>query len=334
MFIFKKNYIYKLLTLFIIFLFFLILSNNINAASSDAVAVRVMSNNKHYSPLKWYKNKKFVGAPQSLTVDGYQAIRDGRTVYVNASNILGNSIYTNIYLLSYSQKPDKNTIDIYGRILANWQFNVNLMDAANIGKCIISTKHCNEDKDCSKEQTCSEEKFCQYIKEISCYNDNECATGFFCSSAKAKATRDTKRLSDIEDINSMMKVVKYPDLRAGSYLQGKSVSAWPSWNDALSKQLKNNLPKDPINKLVNNNISCDQTPKYDKITCWDNYQKLFINGPSNTLTTPIQLNTGSLAYTYYYIPAVGNTPANYNLCAKIEGSYGNLGNNICVDRTN
>jgi hypothetical protein len=61
--------------------------------SADAIAIRVLPNNDyHYSALRWYKEKKFTGSPQSMLVDGYEAVRDGRTVYVNAANITaGNS---------------------------------------------------------------------------------------------------------------------------------------------------------------------------------------------------------------------------------------------------
>lgn len=95
-------------------------------ASRDAIAIRVMSNSEHYSPLVWYKkNVKLKGSPQSLLVDGYEAVRDGRTVYVNAANIDGNKFYTNIYIISYNQDAENATIDIFGQLLSHWKFNIN-----------------------------------------------------------------------------------------------------------------------------------------------------------------------------------------------------------------
>ena len=94
--------------------------------SPDAIAIRVMPNSEHFSPLIWYgKNIKLKGSPQNLMVDGYEAVRDGRTVYVNAANISGNNFYTNIYIISYNQEAENKTIDIFGQILAHWKFNTN-----------------------------------------------------------------------------------------------------------------------------------------------------------------------------------------------------------------
>ncbi len=56
--------------------------------SRDAIGLRVSPNPKHLAPLEWYNaNIKIKGSPQTTTVDGYEAVRDGRTVYVNAAKI-------------------------------------------------------------------------------------------------------------------------------------------------------------------------------------------------------------------------------------------------------
>lgn len=112
----------------LIVLSFFLAGFSIKAAevSPDAIAIRVMPNNNHTSPLVWYgENIKVKGSPQNLFVDGYAAVRDGRTVYVNAANISGNDFYTNIYIISYNQEAENPTIDIFGQILAHWQFNTN-----------------------------------------------------------------------------------------------------------------------------------------------------------------------------------------------------------------
>ncbi len=62
---------------------------NNQVISKDAIGLRVVPNPEHYSPLQWYQyNIKVKGAPQSLIVDGYEAVRDGRTVYVNAAKLV------------------------------------------------------------------------------------------------------------------------------------------------------------------------------------------------------------------------------------------------------
>ena len=113
-------------------LFLLSSASSLRAAPSpDAIAIRVMPNLGHLSPLKWYgENIKLQGSPQVLTVDGYEAVRDGRTVYVNAANIAGSSLYTNIYIISYNQAAEDQTVDIFGQILAHWKFNANVSDPA------------------------------------------------------------------------------------------------------------------------------------------------------------------------------------------------------------
>src|SRR5512136_739858 len=110
-------------------------------ASSDAIAVRVVPNPNHYSIARWYEAQGFSGSPQSLIVDGYEAIRDGRTVYVAAANIETDTrlIHTNIYLISYNQDPAPNTVDILGQMIAHWKFNDNLSAETVAPTCSISS---------------------------------------------------------------------------------------------------------------------------------------------------------------------------------------------------
>ncbi|MFA6304275.1 MAG: Ig-like domain-containing protein [Patescibacteria group bacterium] len=55
--------------------------------TGDVVGLRIYTNDSHLSPLAWYqKNITVKGRPNAGTVDGYQSITDGRTVYVAAAN--------------------------------------------------------------------------------------------------------------------------------------------------------------------------------------------------------------------------------------------------------
>lgn len=96
--------------------------------TDDAIGIRVMENENRLSPFGWYRRQFGPAAPepQSLTVDGYPAVRAGRTVYVAATNLVGGVLYANIYLMSYNEEASGETIEIYNRLLKNWSFNTNI----------------------------------------------------------------------------------------------------------------------------------------------------------------------------------------------------------------
>ncbi len=255
------------------------------AASSDAIAIRVIPNPNYYSPLRWYDEQGFSGSPQMLSVDGYDAIRDGRTVYVNAANISGGTLYANIYLISYNQDAEKATTDIFGRILKHWKFNTNI---TGIGNCDQTTGN-------------------------ACLIDADCPRGEYCNSPKAKIIRDTKRLSDLAEINIALENYKnahgrYPVLSAGTYLPNTTVSTWPSWKDTFAKELKIPLPIDPINRLG----SC---PGYDKTTCWNKETKKFADSDASdpNINPPPDSNV--------FIYASANQGDSYNLCSIMGSGY-------------
>jgi len=217
------------------------------AVSRDAIAIRVMPNPDHFSPLVWYGRKvELKGSPQNLLVDGYEAVRDGRTVYVNAANISGNNFYTNIYIISYNQAAENKTIDIFGQILAHWKFNTN--------------------------------------SEI---NDNQ----------KQKITRDVKRLANLSELNQALANYKNshngqaPALTSGSYLVGRSISKWPSWQASLGADLGLTMPLDPVNKLG----GCPAG--FNKETCWNETDKIFYFN-FNLTATDIKSISHSPVYWY------------------------------------
>jgi hypothetical protein len=289
---------------------------------SDVIAVRVLPNPNHYSAERWYKSQGFSGSPQSLLVDGYDAVRDGRTVYVNAANVdLNNKIiYTNIYLISYNQSSRDKTVDVLGQIIKNWRFNSNLN---TVGKCHISTLLCQRDSDCSNGNTCFKAVEdapgrCRPAEQDSCYTDNDCATGIFCDSLRAKVTRDVRRLGSLghlrEALSSFRQINnRYPVLASGSYVSLSSVSVWPSWQSLFLPQIgASRASVDPINFL-------GHCPGYDDITCWDQASSSFAD--PNLNNNEIELPDNSYAFTYQS-DANG---ANYNLCARMETK--NLGYN-------
>lgn len=259
--------------------------------SPDAIAIRVIPNPNHWSALDWYHDKKFTGSPQSLLVDGYEAVRDGRSVYVDVGNISGNSLYTNIYLISYNQAAAVATVDIFSEILSHWQFNTNLS----------GTGHCRNGKGL-------------------CIYDTDCLLDDFCDSLKSRVARDTRRLSDLSEINKTLTDFQqrngyFPKLQSGSYLPGRTISVWPSWQGTLAKELVTGLTVDPINKI-------GPCPGYNTTTCWDEGTKRFFdNWP--------KLPDNSLVY-MYFTDAVGSKS---NLCVNYESGFSiadlNLKSTLC-----
>lgn len=234
-----------------------------------AVGIRVMSNDNHLSALDWYRDWFNVqGSPSALTIDGYRGVQDGRTVYVNAANSDGvnSSIFTNVYLMSYSQDAGEEMKNVFSQMASNFSFNYNLMDSADVGNCYGAS---------------------QYY----CLVDSDCPAGDYCLSDKAALTRDTRRVEDIQQMRAVLdsyvgikrcdndhsrrcfddsncygggKCANYsPDLKSGSYIMGKTYSVWPSWQETLGKTLGSALPTDPINKLY----GCSDP--YNPVTCWD-----------------------------------------------------------------
>ena len=286
--------------------------------SPDAIAIRVMPNTEHLSPLSWYNgNVNIKGAPQSLIVDGYEAVRDGRTVYVSAANLSDETdnatIYTNIYIISYNQEAETATQDIFGQILNYWQFNTELIDRTGSGVCRPSSQ-----QSCDGTTPCSGQ-FADYACENNicvkhCLLSSDCPNNQYCSSRKAQLIRDVKRMADLRQARLALnayrdKNKKFPNLPSGSYLPDKTISVWPSWNETLGKKLGYSLPLDPVNRLG----AC---PGFDPITCWDENTKKF----ATNLKNPTVFPPGSLAFFYEY-----NAKSDqYRLCANFETPFQGL----------
>ena len=320
------------LSLLIVSAVFLFLGPQTKASDqSDAIAVRVMPNPEHSSIDVWYAKQNFVGgSPQSLIVDGYEAIRDGRTVFIDAANLdsSNNKLYTNIYLISYNQESTEKTVDILGQLVSHWKFNSNVTAAGN---CSISNQNCQSDTDCPKDYVCSNSTLqanqgkCILKDNKACLIDSDCPVNLFCDSLKAKMTRDVKRLGELSKIKSAIDDFKvnngsYPKLQSGTYIPGSSVSVWPSWQDSFWSQLKiDQLLIDPINTL-------GYCSGYDSTTCWNKDKNQFVN-------SDLVLPFGSYAFIYRAAQS-GN---NYDLCGVFETksagydtAEGQFNSNSCV----
>ena len=190
-----------------------------NANPNDALGLRVYSNTSHWSAKNWYEKRapNRQGAPSSTTVDGWQAVQAGRTIYVNAANHIAGSLTPtmNIYLMSHSDKISNNLKNILNQLKTNWKFAITEYDDGTDGTALnpAAPQH--------------------HLRKLQ---------------------RDTKRLTDLYDAAIDLyeyKITKgkYPLLPAGSYLNGHSTSVWPSWDGALSKEVGAPMPHDPISQM-------------------------------------------------------------------------------------
>lgn len=297
-------------------------------ATPDAIGVRIYENADHLTPADWYAAKGLsFGSPQSITVDGYDAVRDGRTVYVAAANDSGatSTIYTNIYLISYNDGANPDTINIYDQLLENLRFNINL-ETENWGTCSYqvcgneATKSCIEDSDCGTGATavCS--------PAVSCSKDIDCPRALTgpssgintCHAPKEKLIRDVKRIIDLTKIKKSVETYRAgkgynPKLEAGTYLRALTASTWGSWAGVLGGELGGGLPTDPINQIVgcpakvcggNPNKICatdsdcltgeGKCVAFDTTTCWNVDAQVY------------QCPLGSHIYQYNFNPSFGS----------------------------
>jgi uncharacterized repeat protein (TIGR02543 family) len=249
-------------------------NHDVLAAANDAIAIRVMPNPEHLSAARWYSTQGFTGSLQNLEVDGYSAIRDGNTVYVNAANVNGNSFYTNIYVLAFNLGAGNDMADIFGQLLQNFTFNTNLTERG----------YCRDSSYSSPG--------------ASCLRSQDCEAGQYCDSPKAKIVLDTRRLADLADLKALLASHGCADLAQGTYLAGRTLSTWDSWQNVLGAKIPG-LPVDPVNRLG----LCDagdpiNNAKFDPLTCWDNERKIFALPSGAVPPYNFNLPADSQAYNY------------------------------------
>ncbi|OQA37192.1 MAG: hypothetical protein BWY53_00105 [Parcubacteria group bacterium ADurb.Bin326] len=243
-----------------------------------------------------------------MIVDGYEAVNEGRTVYVGGGDLSTTteagpsvtnpqSIFSNIYLMSFSQGASQALQNVFKQMVNNWFFNSGDMASGGL-EYADALGLCEGESD-------ADGNYC--LTDIDCLKRGKSN----CAAYKAKLVRDTKRLADLQNIASQLlrfysasrcsndftrscKINSdcygggtcgnyYPALKAGTYIPGKTFSVWPSWQDELGKSISMTLPTDPINKFV----GC--LSPYDSTTCWNQETKNMFCSPATT----------SAAYSYY-----------------------------------
>lgn len=245
--------------------FFNVIDGNI--ATGDAIGIRIVENDEYLSPLAWYRASGFSGDPSETTVDGFQAVVDGRSTYVAVPNYASGSLYPNIVILSYNYGAGSDTIAIFKMLLENMSFVTNLED----------TEKC-------------------YSRSLGSYNDTVCTSdidcktnGYQCGSEKLKLQRDMRRLTDITDLMSAVGLSS-PQITSGSYVRSLTSSVWGSWDAVLAEALGTSVAADPLNQYRSCGVG--RYRSYDSLTC--------VNETTGAYVCP----EGS--YTYHY-RAVGES---------------------------
>jgi len=252
------------------------------------------------------------------TADGYEAVQDGRTVYVGAANLESTKLFSRIYLISYNQGAGQNTQEIFKRILdpnqqsGFWKFNADFSNHRVCGKygyfagtdilCELQPTtivRC-EDYTIDGQEICNgshQEEGCYWSNAVNgclsricqliyCQSDLDCPN-LSCNADKEKVVRDAKRYGDLRDIQiNLEKYLKanssYPLLSAGTYVASTTFSVWPSWQQTFGFTLGGNLPTDPVNQFLN----CPSLDADQAKTCW------------NEVTTEFSCPTSTRAYAY------------------------------------
>ena len=258
--------------------------------AADGIGIRIIQNPLHLSAQNWYTSRGFTGSPESTTVDGYEALRDGSTVYVAAANTdssTSGDVYSNIYILSRNPNAKPETQNIFDQLVKNFTLNVNI-ENNSMNVCVDAT---------------SDEPYLDASgATVECTADWECLQkdpATRCASFKSKLQRDIQRIADFQVMTDQLQRTNdrsgsYPLLTDGSFVQTLTTSRWPSWQGSFQSEVGASMPTDPINRFLtcgncsgsrtaciddsecSNGETCEPTiPGIDPQTCWNESTTLY-----------------------------------------------------------
>ncbi len=287
---------------------------------NDALGLRVSSNDQHVSVGDWYYARGFRGTPTPTVVDGYEALNEGRTSYVSAafkkaSTLTTNKLYTNTYILSYSDNSAPETSSIFDQILANVNFNGNA-ELQNFGICRAGATRADAEVLCTTDNDCRVDGFGRPVpgreaykcnashvacltgtglpapdagNPVSCETDSGCfvdAAGaaltrpsfVTCDVPKAKLTRDVKRWTDLMTMRNALIAKK------------GETGAFPTLDAGTFLRAETNSTwpswNDVFSKAVGSIMPTDPlnlhatcagpTAPYDPKTCWDSVKRQYV----------------------------------------------------------
>lgn len=220
-----------------------------NDANSDGIGLQILPNPLHLNPEAWYRlnpnrgGQGFAGSVQSTIIDGYRAVTDGNNVYIGGLNYTSNgNLYDVIYLFSVNSNASAETKHVFAEMLANLRLNNNI--DFNDGYCRVAA---------TNQST-----------QTKCTTDLDCQSGEICSDQIVKLQRNVQRVRDLKLLDSLLVTNssanggKFLSLKEGSYLNGQSVSTWPSWA-SMGNFLGQATPRDPIN-ILGKAGTCTKSP--------------------------------------------------------------------------
>ncbi|RJO59061.1 hypothetical protein C4546_04515 [Candidatus Parcubacteria bacterium] len=215
-------------------------SNGVFRSTGDAIGVRIYENPNLLSPERWYKrqlNKNFSGS--KTTIDGYPAIREGRTVYITGltefSSTPSPGLLSYVYVISHTDKAQPATTQIFEEFLKNLRFNQGVSYS-------LSRPLDQNEKTAIRRDVKRLQGYWEIVYAMEAYKTSK---GF------------------------------YPKLETGSFLKGISTDKWPSWQNELGRELNLSMPKDEVGWNSTLVQQYCPTPGYDPATCWNETLKRF-----------------------------------------------------------
>jgi cysteine-rich repeat protein len=239
----------------------------------DAIGFRIASNGSHIGVREWYAEQGFRGSPSPITVSGYDALQEGRTVYTNAAAVTNSgNIYTNINILSFNDSAATETVGVFNQILNRIDFNRNIQESSI---CQLRTTSLVTDDSPVESPLLIDDNVVPCLSDLECIKYQPEATSEYsyrtwCDSAKSKLGRDVTRWSDMQVMRQTLLRTALPMLVEGTFLRGRTYSAWPSWQATLGTDVSSVLPTDPLNNLADCPVvsTSDGQIEYDQNTCW------------------------------------------------------------------
>ncbi len=291
----------------------------------DAVGLRIMKNPRLVSLDQWYEEHVargvfLRGTPSPLVVDGFPAIRDGRSMYIMASNLL--TEIPSIATAPYSSAQGLTSSGKIGSLLTRISDFFHLQrpervfaQTAPIGaqsKLFSNVYILSFNQDAKPETRAIVDLLGKSLRFL--INVASVTT-------QSHIRRDTQRISDLSELGELLaktreRFGKFPELTAGTYVRGLSLSIWPSWQEELGRILGKKLPTDPINTLVGCAVGANQT------TCWDERVRQFqCPNDAHVYAYSSQAYPGGQGSLYTNFEYQGSCPS-ANRCNPFSGNSG------------